>query len=346
MKEIKCVVWDLDNTLWDGILLEDKDVTLKEDIPNIIKTLDSRGILNSISSKNDFVSATEKLKEFNLLDYFLYPEINWNNKSDSIKSIAKNLNIGLDSIMFVDDQQYERDEVSFAIPEVVCVDAMQHKQLLSNPLLNPRFITESSKSRRKLYIEDIKRKIDEEKFLGPKEDFLKSLNMELCIKPAREEDLARLEELTIRTHQLNTTGITYDYEDLKRMIYSEQFILFAAELKDNYGSYGKIGLVLIEKLKGEWRIKLFILSCRVMTRGIGTVVLNEIMKTAKLQNLRLSAEFIHTQKNRVMYIALKFANFIEDDANTTSDLTILNNDLSIINKATQFINVKMEFEWN
>ncbi len=346
MKEIKCVIWDLDNTLWNGILLEDKNVTLKEGVAEIIKTLDSRGILHSIASKNDYQTATEKLLDLGLLEYFLYPEINWNNKSVSVKKISDNLNIGLDTIMFIDDQKYEKDEVNFTLPEVVCIDAADYKLLLEYPSLNPGFITEDSTHRRKLYLEDIKRKNEEERFTGPKEEFVKSLKMELKIQRAKENDLARVKELTIRTHQLNTTGVTYDYKELQKIINSDNYILLTAELNDIYGTYGKIGLVLIEKLNNEWRIKLFILSCRVMTRGIGTILLNEIIKAAKTASKKLTAEFLHTQKNRSMYITLKFANFIEVDNQNNDDLVILNNDLTIINPNQQFVNLLMENEWN
>ncbi len=345
MKELKCIVWDLDNTIWDGILLEDKNVTLKEDIADIIRTLDSRGILHSISSKNDSQTALVKLQEFGLLDFFLYPEINWNNKSFSIKKISENLNIGLDTIMFIDDQQYERDEVKYSLHDVVCYDAFDYKALPDYPALNPSFITEDSVRRRRMYLEDINRKTDEENFTGPKEEFLKSLKMELKLKRADENDLQRIEELTIRTHQLNTTGRTYDYNELKELLSSDNHILLTAELNDVYGPYGKIGLLLIEKLKDEWRIKLFILSCRVMNRGIGIILLNETMKTARETSKKLTTEFLHTDKNRMMYITLKFTNFIEIE-NSNNGFVLMNNDLTIINPTPQYINIIAEKEWS
>ena len=345
MKEVKCVVWDLDNTIWDGTLLEDNSVKIKEGIPDIIKTLDSRGILQSISSKNNYQEALEKLKEYGLHEYFLYPEINWNSKSLSIKRITENLNISLNSILFIDDQQFERDEVKYSLPEVFCFDSVDYKLLLEHPALNPKFITEDSLCRRKMYIEDINRKNDEEKFTGPKEEFLKSLKMELNLKRARESDLQRIKELTVRTHQLNTTGRTYDYDELKELISSDKHIVLTAGLKDIYGSYGKIGLVLIEKLTDEWRIKLFILSCRVMNRGIGTVLLNEMVKEAHEFSRKLSAEFYHTDKNRIMYITLKFANFVECDNSDINGTVILYNDLTRINHNPPYINLITEKEW-
>src|SRR5947199_5602317 len=96
-KNIKCVVWDLDHTLWDGILLEDGDVSLKPGVVTIIKALDARGILHSIASRNDQTTAEQKLQQFGLYEYFLFPQINWNAKSASLQEIAKELNLGLDT---------------------------------------------------------------------------------------------------------------------------------------------------------------------------------------------------------------------------------------------------------
>ena len=346
MKEIKCIVWDLDNTIWHGILLEDKNVRLKEGITDIFKTLDSRGILHSISSKNHYDLAFAKLEEFGLSEYFLYPEINWNNKSASIKNISKNLNIGFDTILFIDDQEYERDEVKYNFPGVHCIDAAEYETLLDKPALNPRFITEDSKRRRKMYVEDINRKRDEENYAGPEEEFLKLLQMQLKIKKAGEDDFRRLEELTVRTHQLNTTGYSYNYNELKELLHSDNHILLTAELTDVYGSYGKIGLVLIKNINDEWRIKLFILSCRVMNRGIGTVLLNEIINSAASQSKKLSAEFFHTDRNRIMYVTLKFANFIEAGEDVNNGPVLLRNDLSVINPNPPYINLISEKKWN
>ncbi|MEM6403632.1 MAG: HAD-IIIC family phosphatase, partial [Cyanobacteria bacterium P01_D01_bin.116] len=157
-KVIKCVVWDLDNTLWQGVLLEDEKVSLGKNIVNIIHTLDSRGILQSIASKNEFTTAIAKLEEFGLKEYFLYPQINWNSKANSLKEISNSLNIGLDAIAFVDDQLFELEEVKFSLPEILCLNADEVGNILDMPVMNPRFITEDSRIRRLMYISDIERK--------------------------------------------------------------------------------------------------------------------------------------------------------------------------------------------
>ncbi|WP_432405005.1 HAD-IIIC family phosphatase [Wukongibacter sp. M2B1] len=327
-KKIKCLVWDLDNTLWDGILSEDKQVTLRKGVVEVIKTLDERGILQSISSKNNYEDTIEKLKELKLDEYFIYPQINWNAKSHSIKNIAQLINIGIDTLAFIDDQIAERDEVSFVLPEVLCIDAGCLETILDMQEFNPRFITEDSKLRRSMYQNDILRKNVEESFSGTQEEFLASLEMVLTIASAEEGDLERAEELTVRTHQLNSTGYTYSLEELRELQKSNEHKLLVAELKDKYGIYGKIGLVLIECKEEEWVLKLLLMSCRVMSRGVGAILLNHIMREAKAVNKKLKAEFIPTDRNRMMYITYKFAGFKE--VQKDGELVVFENDLSTI----------------
>jgi FkbH-like protein len=337
-KEAKCVVWDLDGTIWDGILSEMDAVKLKPGIKEIVRTLDRRGILHSIASKNDPDDAMDKLKEFELDRYFLYPEISWNAKSMSIANIRANLNIQMDTIMFVDDDPLERDEVKSEHPEVICVDASEYNTLPTHPCLNPRFITADSKRRRLMYLADIKRKGDEDKYQGPKKEFLASLNMQFIISEAQEEDLRRAEELTVRTNQLNTTGRTYDYDDLKMFISSAKHRLLVCEMKDRYGAYGKIGLALIEITADCFYVKLFLMSCRVMSLGVGTVLLSYIMKEAKKAGKKLRADFRNTGKNRMMHITFAFANFRKVESNDCENI-VLENDLSAIQGFPSYIDV-------
>ncbi|MFZ0322441.1 MAG: HAD-IIIC family phosphatase, partial [Candidatus Sulfotelmatobacter sp.] len=283
---IKCVVWDLDNTLWNGILLEDDNVDLRPEVVQIIKALDERGILHSVASKNDHLCATAKLKELQLFEYFLHPQISWSSKVVGIGRIAKSINIGMDAIAFVDDQAFERDEVSHAFPEIMCLDAAQIGPLLDMLEMMPRFISEDSKARRLMYINDIKRQQMEEEFVGPKEEFLATLGMHFTIESAQAEDLKRAEELTIRTHQLNSTGYTYSYEELDMFRQSDRHLLLVGSLEDKYGTYGKIGLALIECSSDHWNIKLLLMSCRVMSKGVGTVMINYIRKLAQTRGVR------------------------------------------------------------
>ncbi len=338
-KKVKCVVWDLDNTLWNGVLPENDNVSLRDGIVDIMQTLDSRGILQSVASKNDYDHAMRKIEEFGLQNYFLYPQINWNPKSSSVKAIAESINIGIDTLAFVDDQPYEREEVNFSFPQVLCIDAADIDKLLLMSEMNPRFITQDSKIRRQLYLSDIKRNKIEESFEGPKEDFLSSLDMVFTISPAKEEDLKRAEELTVRTHQLNTTGYTYSYEELEYFRTSRDHILLIATLDDKYGTYGKIGLTLIECHKDLWNIKLLLMSCRVMLRGVGAIMINHIRNEAKKNSVRLRSEMISNERNRMMYMTYKFAGFKEIEKK--GDLTVFENDLTEIPDFPEYAKVRI-----
>ncbi|MFB6366790.1 HAD-IIIC family phosphatase [Paenibacillus elgii] len=340
VKEIKCVVWDLDHTIWDGVLLESDGVELKPQIRSILAELDARGILHSIASKNHAEDAMAKLREFGIDHYFLYPEIHWNAKSTSVGNICANLNIGMDTILFIDDQAFERDEIQSVHAAVRCLDAADYDTLLAHPQLNPRFITEDSARRRLMYLEDFQRKQEEEAFSGPQEAFLASLGMKFVISEAWEEDLKRAEELTVRTNQLNATGYTYSYEELDRFRQSPDFLLLVCELTDKYGSYGKIGLALLELKEAHWHLKLLLMSCRVMSRGVGTVMLTYIMEQAKAAGKILHADFKHTDRNKVMYVTYRFANFKELE-NDGQGRVLLTNDLNQIQPFPPYIEVKV-----
>ncbi len=339
-KKIKCVVWDLDNTVWKGVLLEDNEVTIQNNVVDIIEKLDRRGILNSIASKNEYEAAMSKLSEFGISEYFLYPQINWNSKSLSIKNIAESLNINADTIAFVDDQTFERDEVNFVIPEVLCIDTADMNEITDIPCMNPTYITEDSKNRRFMYISDMLRKNEQKKYCGENEEFLATLGMQCYISEAKEEDLKRAEELTVRTNQLNTTGYTYSFAELNSFRKSDNYKLLIASLSDKYGTYGKIGLALIETGKYTWNIKLLLMSCRVMSTGVGTIMLNYILNLAKKAGTRLLAEFVANDRNRMMYITFKFAGF-KEISNEKGEI-ILENDLSRIQQYPEYIKVVTE----
>ncbi|OIK05990.1 HAD-IIIC family phosphatase [Streptomyces monashensis] len=308
---VKCVVWDLDNTVWDGVLLEDGDVTLRPGVVDVIRTLDERGILHSIASRNDHDAAMAKLEELGIAEYFLYPQINWGNKSDSVRAVAEAINIGIDTLAFVDDQPFERDEVRFAHEQVLTVDALDVAGLPDLPQLRPRFVTDDSRERRHLYRADARRKEAEGAHHGTDEEFLASLNMRFTIAPAQERDLQRAEELTVRTNQLNATGYTYSYEELDAFRRSPDHDLLVAGLEDTYGTYGKIGLALVERGTDAWTVKLLLMSCRVMSRGVGSVLLNHLINSAHAAGVKLRAEFVPTSRNRTMFVTYKFAGFRE-----------------------------------
>ncbi len=335
----KVLVWDLDNTLWDGTLLEGDDVRPRAGAVQLLETLDRRGILHSIASKNDRDHALERLHALGLDHYFLYPQIGWSAKSVGIARIAESINIGLDAVAFIDDQPFELDEVKHAHPEVLTLRADQLADLESRPEFLPRFITDESAIRRRMYQADIERNGAHEEFAGPDEAFLASLGMRFVISTAREEDLKRAEELTVRTNQLNSTGVTYSYDELEAIRHEDDKQLLVAELTDKYGTYGKIGLVLLQTGAEFWTLELLLMSCRVMSRGVGTIMLSYLMEEAREAGVRLRARLKKTDRNRMMRVTYRFAGFKE--VASEGDVSILESDLGSIQPFPDYVDIAL-----
>jgi FkbH-like protein len=325
-RSIKCLVWDLDNTLWPGTLLEGDDAGVADAVRAVVLGLDERGILQSIASRNEAEPVLAKLREQGLADYFLYPEIHWGAKSESIRRIASRLNLALDAFAFVDDQPFERAEVGHGVPEVLCLDAREVPAILERPEFQPRFVTDESRMRRLMYAADIDRKRAESEFSGHAAEFMAGLQMRFTVGRARLEDLRRAEELTLRTHQLNTTGYTYSYDELAALHSSPRHLLLTASLEDRFGSYGTIGLALVECEGPVWTLRLLLMSCRVMSRGVGNVLLSHLVARAREAGARLRAEFVPTDRNRMMLVTLRFAGFRE--IGRAGRATLLESDVS------------------
>lgn len=332
---IKCVIWDLDNTLWKGILLEDSSVTVNKKVLNTIVELDKRGILNSIASRNNYDDAWKKLEELGISKYFVFPEINMGNKSDSILRISSNLNLSLDSFAFIDDQDYELAEVLSVCPEVLCIKMDEKFSILDRQEFIPRFITSDSHKRRELYQNEIKRNLYKQSRCKNELAFLQSLNLKIGIKRATVDDLKRIEELTIRTHQMNSTGITYSYEDLCKMIENPQYIVLITEMSDSFGEYGKIGVTLIEVKESKYIIKLHLMSCRVISRGVGNIVLIDVMKRIQNSDISLYADYQKTERNKNMYLAYKLIGFREK--RTNGSYVLFEYDKSIIHDYPSYV---------
>lgn len=339
-KAVKCVVWDLDHTVWDGILLEDERVELRPGVAEILRELDARGILQSVASRNDHDRAMARLEALGIAEYFLYPHVNWNAKGENVAAIAQKLNIGLDTFLFIDDQPFEREEVAFACPAVRTMDAADLSGLLGRPELNPEFITDDSRNRRRMYLADMARGQAEETFNGPSEDFLRGLEMRFVLAPCTEDDLQRAEELTVRTNQLNTTGYTYGYDELNAFRTSPDHVLLVAGLDDRFGTYGKIGLALVEKTSGEfWTLKLLLMSCRVMSRGVGTIMMSHIMSQAKAAGVKLRAEFKPNGRNRMMEVTYRFGGFREVERH--GDLIVFEHSLDQVQPFPDYVHVEI-----
>ena len=335
---VKCVVWDLDNTLWEGVLAEGDEVRLRDGAADVIRTLDARGILNSIASRNDPAGAHDKLRELGIDELFVYPQISWRAKSVSVGAIAELLNIGTDVLAFVDDDPFERDEVAAGVPGVLCIDARDLDSLVDRPEFVPSVVTDDSRRRRSMVQAEINRS-QTEQAMAPAE-FLASLGLVLTIAAAGEGDLARVEELTLRTNQLNSTGYTYTYDELETLRHSPVHRLLVVGLDDRYGTYGKVGLALVELNHDHWLLRVLLVSCRVIARGVGSALLTHVLFEAASAGVPLRAEFIRTDRNRPTYLMFKMAGFRE--IASEGDVRLLEHDLVAIPPLPTYVDVRVE----
>jgi FkbH-like protein len=265
--QIKCVVWDLDNTLWDGVLIEDAEVKPKPEVVGLIRRFDERGILSSVASKNDHELAWERLERAGLGEYFLAPQINWLPKSQNIRHIAERLNIGLDTFAFVDDNPFELAEVARALPQVTTINAAE----IAGTLDDPRFqgsASEDARQRRRYYQDAFRREERREAFGEDYLGFLADCEIRLEVRHYRPGDFERAAELAQRTNQLNFSGTKYSRQELAGLLEQDRFEKYLLDCSDRYGSYGVVGFSLVERQTDEIRVEDLMLSCRAQGRFI------------------------------------------------------------------------------
>ncbi|OEU92138.1 hypothetical protein DB35_05840 [Streptomyces abyssalis] len=306
---VKCLVWDLDDTLWDGVVLEGDE---PEPFPSALKTLralDERGIVHAAASRGEYAVTSRHLGRHGLEEWFCDVQVGWGTKSDAVRRIAEGLNIGLDTVAFVDNDPVERAEVASALPTVRCYPADQAGALPDLAEFQPEFVTEEAGRRRQLYRTERRRQVAEEEFGADRQGFLASLGLEMTVRDATEDDLSRASELTVRTHQLNTSGLTYDADELRQLAASDAHRVQVAALRDRFGDYGIIGLAVTELTAGDAVLRLMLMSCRVASRGVGTVLLDHLVRDAAAGGRRPVAHFVPTETNRNMLVTLRFAGF-------------------------------------
>lgn len=317
---VKCLVWDLDNTLWQGTLLEDGGGALRDDVLRTITALDERGVLQAVASRNDHDHAWARLEALGVADYFVVPRIGWGPKSTAVREIADELGFALGTIAFVDDQPAERAEVAHHLPEVRCFTHEDVPGLLDLPDFTPDAITEDSRRRRAMYQAGRRRTRAKEEFAGADQDFLRSLEMRMGIRRAGPEDLTRVAELTLRTSQMNATGIHYPDEVLRGLLDDPAHEVLVATMDDRFGTHGAIGVLLVEKHPGVWRLKLLATSCRVVALGAGAVILAWLSDQAYRTGVHLAADFRRTERNRVMEVAYRFSGYTDDPCPCVDDI--------------------------
>jgi FkbH-like protein len=326
--KVKCICWDLDNTLWKGIIGEDgpENVKMNKDALDLVKSLDQRGILQSICSKNDSSLAWKKLTDEKLDHFFLYPEIHWNPKSQSIKRIANNLNISIDSIGFIDDSIRELEEVASNLPNVKLYNADEISNLLDYSEFNIP-ITSMSHLRREMYITELKRSSSLIETFNDPDAFLLSCQMELMIgHPKDQIDIDRCLELLQRTNQFNLTGNKYSYKGLENLLDSSKHKSFFGRLRDKFGEMGIVIFFSVNTSnKNEVIIEEFVMSCRVAQKNVDLAVIQWICQNfIQTNQTKIQIRYKNTGKNKPMLKILRKLSLLINDSNrqiTTIDIS-------------------------
>lgn len=306
---LKCIIWDLDNTIWNGTLLENSNVVLKKNTVRMLEAAQKRGIIQTICSKNDFESASEKLELLGIHDFFVYPQINMCRKSDNIKTFLNDMHFRAEDVLFVDDMEFELEEVKFSIPGINIINISDYQTLEKKIYAEKVKHTELIKKRTYLYKTEETRLYERNKFRDASA-FLMQSNFKAHIDFAKEYELSRIEELLERSHQLNTTGISYSREEIRNMLGKEGWIVLIGSVSDKYGDYGKSALLIVEKNNDGYVVKVMIVSCRLIGKGITDYLLFYLYRLAFLQGIeKLTVEYRKNKYNRSMQILLQMNDF-------------------------------------
>jgi methoxymalonate biosynthesis protein len=281
---IKCVVWDIDNTLLSGTYLESggQPPAPDQELLAVARELDRRGIVHALASKNppeaaDYVAAVTHLP-------FAAAECGWGRKSEAVRRIIGELGITADAVAFVDDDLMERAEVAAGLPEVLVLSPEDAAEAPGWPAFSPAVITDEGRRRGQLYAQRRLRQEEARAFGGSRDDFLRYAGTRVLIAPAGPADLPRLHELSVRTHQFTTAGEPVSQDALAGWLGSARHRLVTARLRDRFGDDGLVGGALAdqgEPARGpgaagpgdgsggrSWTVPLLVMSCRAMGRGV------------------------------------------------------------------------------
>ena len=308
----KCVVFDLDNTLWDGVLIEG-EVTVKPSVPSLFKSLDERGILISVASKNNEEEALQHLAKLGLAEYLIHPAINWKQKSENIKGIAKNISIGTDTLVFIDDSPFEREEVSASVVGIEVLPETELDNLLEHPRLQGGGTVESG-NRRLMYQQQAKRSEAAIEFGEDYLAFLKACNIVVTIGSVAEEQYPRVAELLQRTNQLNFSGIKYARDAIDELLQATDTDKHVIHCSDKYGDYGLVGFSITEVVQGGnaqkiISVKDFMLSCRVQGKLIEKAYFSYLVNKYTDAAATLDVNFVSTKRNALAKSVLQEIGF-------------------------------------
>lgn len=313
LKRKKCLILDLDNTVWGGVLGEDgiNGIKIAGDYPGnaflyfqkAILELEKAGIIIAVCSKNnekDVLECWEK-NPFNLINKTIVSayRINWNNKADNIKEIATELNIGFESLVFIDDNPAERELIRQNLPEVTVPEFPEHPYelpLFIDKLIIDSFrvytLTSEDKNKTEAYKANAKRKAEELTFTDIK-SFIKNLQIKIEIQTAKDTNISRIAQMTQKTNQFNLTTRRYTESDLKNMI-TEGAQVYCINVSDKFGDSGITGCAIIKNNE----IDELLLSCRILGKGIENEFLKQILRILKNNGYtQLYATYIPTLKN-------------------------------------------------
>jgi len=312
----KCIVLDLDNTLWGGVVGESgvEGIHLGPtaegrsflEFQEHLLALFKRGVILAINSKNNEEEALKAIREHPHMvlkdEHFAAMRINWNDKVANMKSLAEEINIGLDSMVFFDDDLVNRDMVKEFIPEVTVVDLPVDFSLYVNTLTKLNYfdtlsLTKEDIRKGKIYVEEKqRRKLVQNTNLN---DYLRILNIKLSIENANKNNILRIAQLTQKTNQFNLTTRRYTVEEIEAFSESENFQVITITLSDKFGDSGLTGLAIIDTNASEsWLIETFLLSCRILGRKAEDALLAHIIDTAKKEGAKsISGNFIPSEKN-------------------------------------------------
>lgn len=313
----KCIVLDLDNTLWGGVIGEDTVVGIelgehKEgaryyDFQKCLLKMKNLGVMLAVISKNNpddvkdvFNHPYMILKE----NDFVSLKINWTSKSENIIQLAQELNIGLDSMVFIDDNPAEREQMKVLCPEITVPDVpvdSAELSILAEKIYGTYFqvlnITDEDKKKTDQYIKRAKRE-ELRQSLGTLEDYLSSLEIEVDIHLMKDVEKQRVVQLVGKTNQFNCTTIRYSEQEITKLQQKDSLIV--ATMKDKFGDEGLTAVLVIDKHESITCIESFLMSCRVMNRQFEDVIFSEVVRWIKNTNPSIKsimAKYIKTSKN-------------------------------------------------
>jgi FkbH-like protein len=316
----KCLILDLDNTTWGGIIGDDGIENIQigslgigkafSEFQYWVKKLKNRGIIIAVCSKNTESVAKEPFEKHP--DMVLRMEdisvfiANWENKADNIHQIQSVLNIGFDSMVFIDDNPFERNIVREIIPEI-CVPELPEdpanylEYLYELNLFETISFSNEDAARTKLYQIEAERTEIQKKFTN-EDDFLKNLKMLSDIQPFNKFNTPRVAQLSQRSNQFNLRTIRYTEGDIERLSSSNDYATFAFTLDDKFGDNGLICVIILHKeTKESLFIDTWFMSCRILKRGMENFVLNTIVSFAEKNKFAsIKGEYIPTLKNEMV----------------------------------------------